>query len=322
MEALFTPDARVDFGGEGQHHIGHHGVTAADINPDDWIVSGGEATARVIAGAVSEVISVHQGHDPQIELISPNRAVGRWSMYDRLEYGDEVMHGYGHYHEKYERVDGEWKFSALTLTRLRVVWSDKSARYFGALSDRVTMILTRTIEARFPVAILSYWRPDIAATSNITICSKSDPSRTSQRPPGRSSAGSPTHPTHPTGSAPGKSPNRSQHVEIPTSRRPSAQTGLPHRRRRLHSRHTPAHRVRQRSKQHVIGARRHALIREVMFFGQSRENPHFGQNEVGACEVAGRTAGMSPMSRRRRRKNRTLQSSRCWLRATSPSALC
>ncbi|UDG96446.1 MULTISPECIES: nuclear transport factor 2 family protein [Rhodococcus] len=125
IEALFTTDARVDFGGEGQHHIGHHGVTAADINPDDWIVSGGEATARVIAGAVSEVISVHQGHDPQIELISPNRAVGRWSMYDRLEYGDEVMHGYGHYHEKYERVDGEWKFSALTLTRLRVVWSDK-----------------------------------------------------------------------------------------------------------------------------------------------------------------------------------------------------
>lgn len=70
IEALFTTDARVDFGGEGQHHIGHHGVTAADINPDDWIVSGGEATARVIAGAVSEVISVHQGHDPQIELIS------------------------------------------------------------------------------------------------------------------------------------------------------------------------------------------------------------------------------------------------------------
>ena len=125
IEALFTPDARVDFGSEGLHHVGHHGVTAADINPEDWIVSGGEATARVIAGAVSEVISVHQGHDPQIELISPDRAVGRWSMYDRLEYGDEVMHGYGHYHEKYERVDGEWTFSALTLTRLRVVWSDK-----------------------------------------------------------------------------------------------------------------------------------------------------------------------------------------------------
>lgn len=48
-----------------------------------YVVSGGEATARVIAGAVSEVISVHQGHGPQTELISTHRAVGRWSMYDR-----------------------------------------------------------------------------------------------------------------------------------------------------------------------------------------------------------------------------------------------
>ncbi|WP_241032198.1 nuclear transport factor 2 family protein [Rhodococcus pseudokoreensis] len=125
IEDMFTADAQVDFGGEGQYHIGHHGVTAADIEPADGVVTGGAETARVIAGAVSQVISVHHGHDPQIELTGPDEAVGRWSMYDCLEYADEVMHGYGHYHERYTRVDNQWKFAALTLTRLRVNWSPK-----------------------------------------------------------------------------------------------------------------------------------------------------------------------------------------------------
>lgn len=121
---LFTDDARVDFGGEGQYHVGHHGVTA-EANSEEWVVVGGAAAARVIAGAVSKVISVHQGHDPQIEIISADHAAGRWSMYDRLEYENEVMHGYGHYIETYARDETGWKFSSLLLTRLRVVWESK-----------------------------------------------------------------------------------------------------------------------------------------------------------------------------------------------------
>lgn len=121
---LFTDDARVDFGGESRHHVGHHGVTAA-ANPEAWVVIGGPAAAEVIAGAVSEVISVHQGHDPQIQIISLDSAAGRWSMYDRLEYDKEVMHGYGHYIETYTRDEAGWRFASLTLTRLRVVWEHK-----------------------------------------------------------------------------------------------------------------------------------------------------------------------------------------------------
>jgi hypothetical protein len=30
------------------------------------------------------------------------------------------MQGYGHYHESYEQVGGEWKISSSTLTRLHV----------------------------------------------------------------------------------------------------------------------------------------------------------------------------------------------------------
>lgn len=124
---IFTEDARVDFSGECQYHVGHHGVTAADIDPAQWVVIGGAETARVIEGAVGGIVAVHQGHDPQIHLHSETRATGRWTLYDRLEYGLEVMHGYGHYDEEYRLVDGRWRISALTLTRLRVVWETTQA---------------------------------------------------------------------------------------------------------------------------------------------------------------------------------------------------
>ena len=31
-----------------------------------------------------------------------------------------ALHGYGHYHETYEKVDGQWLIKTITLTRLRV----------------------------------------------------------------------------------------------------------------------------------------------------------------------------------------------------------
>lgn len=122
---IFTEDARVDFSGECQYHIGHHGVTEADIDPADWVVIGGAATAKVIEGAVGDIIAVHQGHDPQIIIHDEDRASGRWTLYDRLEYEHEVMHGYGHYQEEYRRIDGQWRISSLVLTRLRVAWESK-----------------------------------------------------------------------------------------------------------------------------------------------------------------------------------------------------
>ncbi len=122
IAGIFTQDARVDFSGECKYHVGHHGVTSDGINPDEWVVIGGEATAKVIEGAVGGIVAVHQGHDPQIQIHTPDTASGRWTLYDRLEYGSEVMHGYGHYDEGYSLVEGEWKIASLTLTRIRVVW--------------------------------------------------------------------------------------------------------------------------------------------------------------------------------------------------------
>src|SRR3546814_14973247 len=62
-----------------------------------------ERIKEVLAG----VVSVHQGHTPEIEILSPDRATGIWAMEDLLFFpperaraiGVESSHGYGHYHE-------------------------------------------------------------------------------------------------------------------------------------------------------------------------------------------------------------------------------
>jgi hypothetical protein len=121
LRATLADDAILDFSGEVELHVGHHGVEMAD-DPADWVLVGGEAGTEKIAAIVGEIVSVHQGHDPQIALTATDEASGLWSMYDCLDYGDEVFHGYGYYEETYRRDDGGWRIAKLKLTRLRTEW--------------------------------------------------------------------------------------------------------------------------------------------------------------------------------------------------------
>ncbi len=42
-------------------------------------------------------------------------------MEDMLRWPDGTeLHGYGHYHEVYAKVDGAWRIRSSTLTRLRM----------------------------------------------------------------------------------------------------------------------------------------------------------------------------------------------------------
>lgn len=70
------------------------------------------------------VITHHQGYDPKIELTSPTTATGLWTMEDVLVFGGTLgIHGYGHYSERYVKLDGRWviKYFKLTRTRLDLV---------------------------------------------------------------------------------------------------------------------------------------------------------------------------------------------------------
>lgn len=121
LRATLTDDAVLDFSGEVELHVGHHGVETAD-DPEDWILHGGAEGTEKIAEIVGQIVSCHQGHDPQITILGEDEAGGIWSMYDCLDYGEEVFHGYGYYHEEYRRVGGEWRISYMKLSRLRTDW--------------------------------------------------------------------------------------------------------------------------------------------------------------------------------------------------------
>lgn len=103
-----------------------------DVFTDDFVSDTGEAGGKVIAGA-DEFISfirrtlgkssqptVHQVHAPEIELTSPATATGVWALNDVVRLGPGLnLQGYGHYHETYEKVAGQWRIKTSRLTRLR-----------------------------------------------------------------------------------------------------------------------------------------------------------------------------------------------------------
>ena len=85
------------------------------------VVAGADNCIDFLRGAIGDVLTVHHGHMPEIELTSANTASGIWAMEDMLRWPDgRELHGYGHYAETYEKVDGRWRIKTLQLTRLRM----------------------------------------------------------------------------------------------------------------------------------------------------------------------------------------------------------
>jgi len=113
----FTTDAVMDVSGEMGDEAGGE---ASELG----ITRGNQAIADFVRNAIGDVVTVHHGHMPEIDVTSPTAATGVWSMEDMLRWPDGAplgeMHGYGHYHEEYEKQDGRWRISKLRLTRLRV----------------------------------------------------------------------------------------------------------------------------------------------------------------------------------------------------------
>lgn len=95
-------------------------VTVDTSESDGAVMTGADEFMEFLSGVLADVVTVHHCHMPEIELLSASEARGVWAMEDELWWPDGMhLHGYGHYHETYALVGGEWRIRSTKLTRLR-----------------------------------------------------------------------------------------------------------------------------------------------------------------------------------------------------------
>lgn len=95
-------------------------VSTFGEDPQTSIFVGRDAIVDVVRTHMQNAYSVHHGHMPEIDIQSETQAMGIWAMADIVVHPEQTLHGAGHYHEEYRKVNGEWRFSVVHLTRLRL----------------------------------------------------------------------------------------------------------------------------------------------------------------------------------------------------------
>ncbi|WP_160112666.1 nuclear transport factor 2 family protein [Mycobacterium sp. 3519A] len=138
LRQLFAPDAVVDTTGSFGPYF---------PNRDSFIA--------FTSLTLSAINTRHQGYDPQIEVTSDTTASAVWTMQDRLSVAGLVtIHGYGHYTDRYEEVDGQWRITYSKLTRTGF------AVEFPAFQKFLTG-LNDAFRAGGPVAAVAYVGPAV-----------------------------------------------------------------------------------------------------------------------------------------------------------------
>jgi hypothetical protein len=111
FEAVFAPDATVDY-------------TPPGGNTAEWSFSGRANIVTFVRKTVEPAITVHHGHMAEVEVTSATTARAIFAMEDLIWWPEgsrrRTLHGWGHYQENYEKIDGRWLIKTLRLTRLRV----------------------------------------------------------------------------------------------------------------------------------------------------------------------------------------------------------
>ena len=75
--------------------------------------------------------SVHHSHTPDITFQSATTAKSIWGMEDLIfdtASGELLIHGFGFYHETYEKIDGKWLFNSRQLKRTLVRQNPESPK--------------------------------------------------------------------------------------------------------------------------------------------------------------------------------------------------
>ncbi len=102
-------------------------VSGVDHMPQMNMVMRGRSswqTGNLEATDGPRLVTVHQGHQCEIEVTGETSAKGIWSFTDRFFMPPgapfDRLTGYGYYHETYEKVGGTWLLKTTRITRLWV----------------------------------------------------------------------------------------------------------------------------------------------------------------------------------------------------------
>lgn len=110
FEAVFAPDATLDFRGSASTSVGNS------------VLQGASVIVETIRNAISQITTVHQCHTPEFEIVSLTEAKATWHMTDHLRFPEgspvRAKNGYGYYHETYVKLDGQWKIKSTRLERI------------------------------------------------------------------------------------------------------------------------------------------------------------------------------------------------------------
>ncbi len=112
FESCFTEDIQAVY--EGAPRL------TKDDDPTKIAISGRSELVKGIRALLSQGQSMHQGFMPELKLTSSTTATGVWAMFDYVKLPSCDFKGWGHYHEEYEKVDGDWRIKKIHLTRLHI----------------------------------------------------------------------------------------------------------------------------------------------------------------------------------------------------------
>lgn len=93
------------------------------------VLEGRDAVIRFLQESLGrkdrDIVSIHQGYNPEIEITGETGAAGRWGLYNYIRFGHArtVMTCWQVYDDSYVKINGEWKIKN---TRLKYITSETS----------------------------------------------------------------------------------------------------------------------------------------------------------------------------------------------------
>ena len=93
---------------------------ATQESPSSGGINGLDMFLQAFPAMLSNCITIHHLYSNEIVITGSSTATGIWAMHDVVNLPTCTFRGWGHYHEEYEKLDGQWKIKKIRVTRLQV----------------------------------------------------------------------------------------------------------------------------------------------------------------------------------------------------------